>query len=87
MLVIGESGCGKTSLVLKYCDGKFNEELVSTIGVDFKVKYLKRRDKTICIQLWDSAGQERYRTVSYHVTPALTFSIRSLPHTIVEFQL
>ena len=57
MLVIGDSNCGKSSLVLKYTEGKFDEGLVSTIGVDFKLKYLKKGDKTIAIQIWDTAGQ------------------------------
>ncbi|EFC48443.1 rab family small GTPase [Naegleria gruberi] len=80
MLVIGDSNCGKSSLVLKYTEGKFDEGLVSTIGVDFKLKYLKKGDKTIAIQIWDTAGQERYRTItnSYY---------RGIPAVIVVFDL
>ncbi|KAL9647278.1 hypothetical protein ABK040_012629 [Willaertia magna] len=63
-LLIGESGVGKTALLLKYVEDKFEESLLSTIGVDFKEKVLVINDKLIKLQIFDTAGQERYRTIT-----------------------
>ena len=63
-LLIGESGVGKSSLLLRYCDNSFTSSFISTIGVDFKIKTVKYKGETIKIQLWDTAGQERFRTIS-----------------------
>ena len=68
ILLIGESGVGKTALLERYCDDVFNESLLSTVGVDFKAKYVRVGGKTIKVQLWDPAGQEKFRniTTSYY---------------------
>ena len=61
ILVVGEMGTGKTSLIRQYVQGFFSEFYKTTIGVDFANKEIKRDDNiTISLQLWDIAGQERY---------------------------
>ena len=66
ILVVGEMGTGKTSLVRKYVDGIFSEYYKTTIGVDFASKDIKWDDKTdVCLQLWDIAGQERFGSMTH----------------------
>ncbi|BFU24930.1 Ras family protein [Entamoeba histolytica HM-3:IMSS] len=68
ILIIGESGVGKTAILERYCENIFNESLLSTVGVDFKSKYFTIEGKRIKVQLWDTAGQEKFRniTTSYY---------------------
>ncbi len=63
-LVIGDSGTGKSSLMMRFTDDVFNTGYISTIGVDFKIKTMDFRDKTIKFQIWDTAGQDRFRTIT-----------------------
>eukprot|EP01118_Nematostelium_gracile_P007708 TRINITY_DN251_c0_g1_i1.p1 TRINITY_DN251_c0_g1~~TRINITY_DN251_c0_g1_i1.p1 ORF type:complete len:205 (+),score=49.05 TRINITY_DN251_c0_g1_i1:90-704(+) len=63
LLVVGESGVGKSCLTQKYVEGAFSETFLSTIGVDFKLKTIRLFDKRVKLQIWDTAGQERYRTI------------------------
>lgn len=66
ILVVGEMGAGKTSLVRKYVENAFSEYYKTTIGVDFASKDLSWDDKTdVCLQLWDIAGQERYGSMTH----------------------
>ena len=64
ILLIGDSGVGKTSLLLRFSDREFQEEQQSTIGVDLKIKKVKVGDKKVKITVWDTAGQERFRTLT-----------------------
>lgn len=64
LIIIGESGVGKSTLLSRYCDGTFNENYISTIGVDFRIKRLEINDKKIKLQVWDTAGQERFKSIS-----------------------
>ena len=64
ILVIGESGVGKTAILERYCENVFNESLLSTVGVDFKAKFLTVDGKTTKLQLWDTAGQEKFRNIT-----------------------
>lgn len=54
ILIIGEANSGKSSIVLKYADGIFDEGIPSTVGVDFKLKNLQKGEQTIEVQLWDT---------------------------------
>ena len=64
VLLIGDAGVGKSSLLLRYTEDKFDEALGSTIGVDFKVKTVEADGKRVKLTLWDTAGQERFRTLT-----------------------
>ena len=64
ILLIGESGVGKTAILERYCDNVFNESLLSTVGVDFKAKYMTIENKKIKVQMWDTAGQEKFRNIT-----------------------
>ena len=64
ILIIGESAVGKTAILERYCEDEFHDDLISTIGVDFKSRLVTLQDKTIKLQLWDTAGQERFRNIT-----------------------
>lgn len=69
ILTIGDSGVGKTSIVLRYTvfykqDNHFSHNFLSTIGVECKSKIILAGEKRVRVQLWDTAGQERFRTIT-----------------------
>lgn len=64
ILIIGESGVGKSSLLLRFTDDTFDPEQAATIGVDFKVKTLTVDGNKTKLAIWDTAGQERFRTLT-----------------------
>jgi small GTP-binding protein len=64
LLIVGESGVGKTCMLLRFADNLFEEDFLSTIGVDFKVKEIVVDSKRVKLQIWDSAGQERFRNIT-----------------------
>jgi len=64
LLLIGDSGVGKTSLLFRFADDKFNNSFISTIGIDFKIRTIEVDGKKIKLQIWDTAGQERFRTIT-----------------------
>ncbi|XP_074484834.1 ras-related protein Rab-33B-like [Sebastes fasciatus] len=61
VLVIGDSGVGKTCLTHRLCSGDFPRRVEATIGVDFRERQLDIHGERIKLQLWDTAGQERFR--------------------------
>ena len=63
VLLLGNSDVGKSSLLLRFVDSVWNDAFVPTIGVDFKVKTLEINNKRVKMQIWDTAGEERFRTV------------------------
>src|SRR5690348_8037815 len=63
LMFIGNSGVGKSSILLKFCDEKFDMSHISTIGVDFKIRSIKYKEKVVKLQLWDTAGQERFKSI------------------------
>ncbi|PRP76461.1 GTP-binding protein Ypt1 [Planoprotostelium fungivorum] len=87
LLLIGDSGVGKSCLLLRFADNVYTDSYISTIGVDFKIKTLTIDGKTVKLQIWDTAGQERFRTITssyyrgahgiivvYDVTDKVSFS-------------
>lgn len=65
VIVVGDSSVGKTSVILKYTDGDVKiGETLATIGVDFKNKMLNVGGKDIRLQIWDTAGQEKFRNIA-----------------------
>ncbi|EAX90728.1 guanine nucleotide regulatory protein, putative [Trichomonas vaginalis G3] len=87
IVLIGDSGVGKTNLLARFTRDQFNPESKSTIGVEFASKTMQIEGKTIKAQIWDTAGQERYRAITsayyrgaigalllYDITASLTFN-------------
>ncbi|KRX95126.1 Ras-related protein Rab-1A, partial [Trichinella pseudospiralis] len=64
LLLIGDSGVGKSCLLLRFADDTYTDSYISTIGVDFKIRTIDLDGKTIKLQIWDTAGQERFRTIT-----------------------
>ena len=56
LLVIGDSGVGKTSLIRRYVDDTFKDNYINTVGIDFKTKVLQLQQTKVKLQLWDTAG-------------------------------
>ena len=86
IVLIGDSGVGKTNLLSRFTRDQFNPDSKSTIGVEFATKTMEVEGKTVKAQIWDTAGQERYRAITsayyrgaigalllYDVTSSLTF--------------
>ncbi|KAL6338721.1 hypothetical protein AAG906_023870 [Vitis piasezkii] len=63
VIVLGDSGVGKTSLMNQYVYKKFSQQYKATIGADFVTKELQIDDKLVTLQLWDTAGQERFQSL------------------------
>ncbi|XP_032366557.1 ras-related protein ORAB-1 [Etheostoma spectabile] len=64
LLLIGDSGVGKSCLLLRFADDTYTESYISTIGVDFKIRTIDMDGKMVKLQIWDTAGQERFRTIT-----------------------
>jgi len=64
LLVIGDSGVGKSSLLMRFVHDKFDEDQGPTIGVDFKSKVIDVAGNKVKLTIWDTAGQERFRTLT-----------------------
>mmetsp|Transcript_346 Transcript_346/g.1208 ORF Transcript_346/g.1208 Transcript_346/m.1208 type:complete len:212 (+) Transcript_346:73-708(+) len=65
VIVVGDSGAGKTSIIRRYVQDKFVASYKSTIGLDFSVKNIKWDETSeVVLQLWDIAGQERFRNMT-----------------------
>ncbi|XP_040580939.1 ras-related protein Rab-35 [Lepeophtheirus salmonis] len=64
LLIIGDSGVGKSSLLLRFADNSFTGNYITTIGVDFKIRTLEVNGERVKLQIWDTAGQERFRTIT-----------------------
>ncbi|CAD8126589.1 unnamed protein product [Paramecium sonneborni] len=64
VIVIGDSGVGKTNILSQFCDAKFSITHMATLGVDFKIKTIDVDGKKLKLQIWDTAGQERFRNIT-----------------------
>jgi len=62
VVLVGDGNVGKTSLVRRFCEGKFEESRILTIGVDFQIKTVRLGQRAVRLSIWDVAGQERFRT-------------------------
>ncbi|XP_076312320.1 ras-related protein Rab-33B-like isoform X2 [Tachypleus tridentatus] len=96
IIVIGDTGVGKSCLTFRFCSGSFPAKTEATIGVDFRERVVEVEGEKIKLQLWDTAGQERFRksmvqhyyrnvhavVFVYDVTKIVTFE--NLPHWINE---
>lgn len=64
LLLVGEAGVGKSSILLRFTEDAFDDGQAATIGVDFKVKTVTVGRKRVKVTIWDTAGQERFRTLT-----------------------
>lgn len=64
LVLIGDSGVGKSCLLLRFADDNFTDSYISTIGVDFRFRTITIDKKVVKLQIWDTAGQERFRTIT-----------------------
>ena len=87
IVLIGDSGVGKTNLLSQFVRSQFNPDSKTTIGVEFATKTIQIKNKTVKAQIWDTAGQERYRAITsayykgaigamilYDITSSLSFN-------------
>ena len=63
-MTVGESGVGKTSLTLRFVNNHFKENIVATIGASFLTKTVNAKGVNIRFNIWDTAGQEKYRSLA-----------------------
>ena len=97
IVVLGDGYAGKTAITVRFCEGQFKEEYKMTIGVNFGSKKISYNAKAYALQLWDIAGQQRFKLfrtqyyngavgviMVYDVTNKLTF--KDIPNWISEFQ-
>ncbi|XP_058819973.1 ras-related protein Rab-35-like [Topomyia yanbarensis] len=64
LLILGDSGVGKSSLLMRLSDNSFSPTFVTTIGVDLKLRTMEVNGERVKVQIWDTAGQERFRTIT-----------------------
>ena len=64
ILLLGDSSVGKTCFLLRFTEDTFTDNHISTIGVDYKLKIINSDDKIIKLQVWDTAGQDRFRSIT-----------------------
>ncbi|KAJ5067349.1 ras-related protein rabd2a-like [Anaeramoeba ignava] len=64
ILLVGDIAVGKSSLLLRFADDRFQDSYNPTIGVDFKIKTIEKDGQKIKLQIWDTAGQERFKTIT-----------------------
>lgn len=64
LVLVGEQAVGKSSLMYRYVDNKFDYNIIGTTGLDIKSKTLQEKGKNIKVTIYDSAGQERFRTIA-----------------------
>jgi small GTP-binding protein len=63
-IIIGDSGVGKSNLLLRFGSDKFAENYVMTIGINFMYKVVEVDGARIKLQIWDTAGQDKYKTIT-----------------------
>ena len=64
IMVIGETRVGKTALIKKYVKNEFGVVYLTTVGIDFQEKIINVEDKSVKLQIWDTAGEERFRNIA-----------------------
>eukprot|EP00727_Mastigamoeba_balamuthi_P001443 m51a1_g11296 putative ras-like gtp-binding protein ypt1 (207) ;mRNA; r:59738-61105 len=63
-ILVGDSGVGKSCFMIRFADDTFIETFICTVGVDFKIRTLELLGKTVKLQIWDTAGSERFRSIT-----------------------
>lgn len=63
-MLVGDSGTGKSSLISRYTENTFSEDFSSTIGIDYALKHVTLNDTVVKMQIWDTAGQEKFLSIT-----------------------
>lgn len=63
IVIVGSSSVGKSALIVRFVDDRFKDDLLATIGVDFRFRTLTVDGRKVKLQIWDTAGQESFRTI------------------------
>lgn len=63
-MILGDSSVGKTNILLRFTDDDYKPVHMATIGVDFRIKIIDINGKKAKLQLWDTAGQDRFRNIT-----------------------
>ncbi len=77
-VIVGDSSVGKSCLLLRFADDQFNQNYLTTIGVDFRFKTVKSNNKNVKLQIWDTAGQQRFRTITNTYYKSILFITKVL---------
>jgi small GTP-binding protein len=64
LLMLGDSGVGKSSLMIRFTSATFSQQMMGTTGIDMRVKQMTFHNKHVNIQIWDTAGQERFHSIA-----------------------
>ena len=65
IILVGDSTVGKTNLLTQYVDGKFTEDIISTVGIEFKIKIIQLKNGSkFRLQIWDTSGQEKFMSLT-----------------------
>lgn len=64
LLMVGDTGVGKSCMLLRYSNDSFSPMFITTIGIDFKIKHVDIAGQRVKLQIWDTAGQERFHTIT-----------------------
>lgn len=64
VILLGESGVGKSNLISRFIHNKYDENIIMTIAIDFNSQEMVIKGKKVRVQIWDTAGQERYRALA-----------------------
>ena len=90
IVIAGDGNVGKTSLIRQYCEGRFEQSRVATIGVDFQTKMVQIKGRTVKLSIWDMAGQIHFQSVRTGLyrgsrTAALVHDVTN-PHSLTHLQ-
>ena len=64
IIIIGDSGVGKSNILLRYTEGKFVDNYMMTIGINYVYKVVEVEGVKVKLQIWDTAGQDKYKTIT-----------------------
>ena len=64
IMLVGDSGAGKTALMTRFSEDTYSDKTLSTVGLEYKNKFVKINNKKCLVQLWDTVGQEKFRTIT-----------------------
>ena len=64
VIVVGDMAVGKSNLLLRFCDDIYKQNYLATMGIDFRTKIIRFNDKSLRLQIWDTAGQDKFRTIT-----------------------